>query len=122
MALVSVSQHGATYEWGFQASDAPTITGFVARGGEFKFEPEVISEATDGEGHVDSVTVSLPAKRTITTTLTGYVTESWDATTLAQGFNFENRYFIITGITEPRRKGDYWEVSIEARSRAGVTS
>lgn len=45
MALTQRNQHGATYEFGFQAADAPMIAGFVARRAEVKYEPEVMTEA-----------------------------------------------------------------------------
>jgi hypothetical protein len=122
MALVSSNQHGAQYEWGFQAADAPTLTGFVARAADLKYEPEVRSEATDGEGHVDSVTTSKPSKRKITATFTGYITDQFDPLTLAEGFTFEGRFFLIGPISEPRQKGQYVEVSIEATSNANVES
>jgi hypothetical protein len=122
MALVSSNQHGAQYEWGFEAADAPAITGFVARAADLRYEPEVRSEATDGEGHVDSVTTSKPAKRKITATFSGYITDAFDPTTLSEGFNFEGRFYLISQISEPRQKGQYVEVSIEATSNAGVES
>lgn len=122
MALTKTNQHGASYEFGFDASDAPAITGFVARSAELKFAPEVNAKATDGEGAADSVTISKPDKRMITGTFTGYITDAWDPTTLADGFTFDGRFYLIQNITEPRTKGQYVEVSIEAESLAGVES
>src|SRR5687767_11829039 len=76
MPLESATQIGATYVWGFQAADAPNIgPGFVPRRAEIKYEPEVKGMATDGEGHVDSVTVSKADKRKWTTTFSGYITD-----------------------------------------------
>lgn len=120
-ALVKSNQHGQPYRWGFGAADAPTFAGFVARGADLKYAPEVKSEATDGEGHADSVVVSKPVNRMITATFTGYVTADWDPTAGADSFNFGGRFYIIDDITEPRKKGDFWEVSIAATSKAGIT-
>jgi hypothetical protein len=120
MSLVSNNQHGATYEFGFQAADAPAIAGFVARTADLKYEPEVDAVATDGEGHADSVTTSKPSKRKITATFTGYITDQFDPVSLPEGFNFNARFYLIKNISEPRQKGQYVEVSIEALSLAGV--
>lgn len=122
MSLQSVNQYGASYKWGFQDSDAPTISGLKLRTAELVYEPEVNSEATDGEGHADAVTISKPNKHTINATFTGYAETSIDPNTLAQSFTFEGRFYIRGRYTEPRRKGDYWEISFEARSRANITS
>lgn len=120
MALQSSNQHGASYKWGFEATDAPVITGFVARSAEIRYEPEVMSTATDGEGHVDSVTLSKPDKRKWTGTFTGYITDQWDPAQLAEHFQWENRKWFVGPISEPIKKGEYVEVSLEAHSFANV--
>ena len=122
-SLVSSTQFGQVYEFGFQAADAPAISGFVARSAETKYGPEVFAEAKDGEGHTDSVTTSKPAKRQIDGTFTGYITDSFDPLLVPGWFMFLDRLFIIkpNGISNPRRKGEYVEVSIEATSFANVT-
>ena len=122
MPLVKSSQHGATYKWGFAAADAPSISNFSARGADLTYEPEVKSMATDGEGHVDSVTVSKPTNRKISAKFTGYVAESFDPLSLPEGFTFEGRYHLVGPVSTPRRKGDYWEVTIDTESFAGVSS
>jgi len=121
-SLVSTTQIGQIYEFGFHAADAPAITGFVARSAETKYGPEILAQSTDGEGHTDGVTVSLPSKRLIEGTFTGYITDQFDPLTLPGTFQFLGRLFIIKpgGISKPRRKGEYVEVSIEATSYANV--
>jgi hypothetical protein len=121
MALTQTNQHGATYEFGFQAADAPTIAGFVARRAEIKYEPEVMAEAKDGEGATDSVTISKPNKRKASATFTGYITDQWDPESLAEHFTWNGRKWFIGAISEPRNKGEYVEVSIECTSLANVT-
>ena len=123
-SLFSSTQNGAVYEFGFSVADAPVITGFVARSAETKYGPEVQVTATDGEGHVDSVTSSLPAKRMIDGSFTGYITDQFDPLAVAGNFTFLGRFFIIkpNGISKPRKKGEYVEVTIEAQSWANVNS
>ncbi len=121
MALTDTNQHGAAYEFGVEASDVPTISGFTARGFTPEYEPEVMATATNGEAHVEAVSISKPAKRMIGVTLVGYISSSFDEATLANTFTFRSRFFFIKKISEPRKKGEYVEVSIEATSFAGVT-
>ena len=123
-SLVSTSQFGSVYDFGFEAADAPVIVGFIARGAETKWGPEVFAEAKDGEGHTDSVTTSLPAKRQIDGSFTGYVNDQFDPSILPAYFTFLDRFFIIkpNGISVPRRKGEYNEITIEATSYANVTA
>ena len=116
-----VELHGNTYVFGFSAADAPAITGFSCRKAELKYAPEVKVEATNGEGHVESIALSKSAKRMITGTFTGYITDSFVPSTLANYFEFKDRYFIVDDISQPSNKGEFVEVSITATSKALVT-
>lgn len=121
MPLESSTQIGATYVWGFQSADAPNIgPGFVPRRAEIKYEPEVKDMATDGEGHVDSVTVSNADKRKWTTSFSGYITSEFDPESFPVSFTWLGRRHILGPITVPKDKGKYAEVTIEAESFAGV--
>ncbi len=122
MPLVSSNQHGAIYKFGVTSSDAPVIAGFTCREAELKYAPEVKEEAQDGEGHADSVTVSKPNKRMISGTFTGNVSDAWDPLSLNDSFTFNSRFYVIDDISEPRKKGKYWEVVISGTSKAGIQS
>jgi hypothetical protein len=122
MSLVQNNQFGEIYEFGFKAADAPEFSGFVARKAELRYEPKVWAESEDGEGHVDGITTSKPDKRTINGTFTGYITSVFDPSTMAAGFTFKTRYFIIRSVSEPRNKGEYVEVSIEAVSEPNISA
>ena len=113
---------GKTYVFGFQASDAPTITAFTARKASSDVAPEVYATATDGEGHIEAIAVSLPSKRMITLSLEGYITSSFSAVSVANTFTFLNRFFIIKKIGVPINKGEFVSVTIEAESHAAVVS
>lgn len=129
MALIKATQFGAQYKWGFKSTDAPNFgPTFVARAADLSIEPEVSSTATDGEGHVDSHTVSLAAQRKITGSFTGYVTDAFNADSFIEGFSWipagisaSSRYFVITKIGLPVKKGDYVEVTVEVESHKGIT-
>jgi len=123
MALTNTNQHGATYKFGFAASDAPGITGFTAKQADLKFVPEVTATAMGGEGEVLALAITKPDKERIEGTFTGYVDrDTWDATAVPNGFAFISRAFFITSKTEPRKSGEFWEVTIEAFSVAGIAS
>lgn len=122
MPNVETENHGAAYVFGFAAADAPNISNFTGRKAQSDVEPEVFATATDGEGHVEAVAVSLPAKRMINLSVTGYISSSFDAKTVANTFSFLTRFFIIKKISDPRNKGEYVEVTIDAVSYANVTS
>lgn len=113
---------GKNYVFGFQASDAPTITAFTARKASSDVAPEVYATATDGEGHIEAIAVSLPAKRMITLSLEGYITASFSALTTANTFTFLGRFFIVKKVGVPVNKGEFVSVTIEAESHAAVTS
>lgn len=121
MALVSSNQFGQSYKFGFASTDAPTITGFVARSAELSWEAETFSQATDGEGVTDAVVTTTPAKRKITATFTGYILSGFDASAISASFTFQGRFFIVQKIGDPRKKGEFNEVTLEAMSFANVT-
>jgi len=50
------------------------------------------------------------------------VTDAWDPLSLPDSLSFLSRFYIIDDISEPREKGKYWEVTITATSKAGVTN
>jgi len=122
MPLVNSNQYGAAYQFGFLASDAPTISNFVARAAELRYEAETFAQAMEGEGHTESVTTSKPTKRKITGTFSGYILAGFDPSAIGATFSFLSRFFIVRNISTPRRKGEYVEVSLEAESYANVTS
>jgi hypothetical protein len=117
--------HGNSYIFGFQSTDAPTITGFSARKAELTFEPEIFVQATDGEGLTEAVALTKATHRKITGTFTGYIQTGYSANSIANTFNFDvnsvSRYFIVKSISDPRNKGEYAEVSLTVESYALVT-
>jgi hypothetical protein len=122
MALVSSNQYGASYLFGFSSSDAPTITGFVARSAELRYEAESWAAATDGEGVTEAITTTKPEKRKITATFTGYIITGFDPSTIGDSFTFLSRKYIVRNVSQPKRKGEYNEASLEAESYANVTT
>lgn len=121
MALVNSNQYGQSYEFGFPDDAAPTISGFVARSAELRYEAEVFQNATEGEGHSDSIVTSKPDKRKITATFTGYIQAGFDPGGISDSFDFLGRFYIVRNVGVPRRKGEFAEVSLEAESYALVT-
>ncbi len=113
---------GKNYVFGFQASDAPTIANFTARKASSDVAPEVYATAVDGEGHVEAIAVSLPAKRMISLSLEGYITSSFSALSVASSFSFLGRFFILKKVGVPINKGEFVSVTIEAESHWQVTS
>lgn len=126
MALqyTDINQSGqGPYVFGFQASDAPSITGFTARTvATMDRNPEVFVTATNGEGHVEAVAISKSANKMIEAEFTGYITTAFDPATLTNTFTFLTRFFFIKKISDPRPKGNFVEVSISASSFPLVTS
>lgn len=125
MALVNSNQYGQNYLFGFLSSDAPSITGFVARSAELRYEAETFSQAQDGEGVTEAIVTTKPDKRKITGTFGGYILGTFDATGIGDHFTFgtpTSRFFIVRNISVPKRKGEFVEVSLEAESYALVTS
>lgn len=126
----SIEQHGVeALAFGFTTTDAPTITNFRARTAELKFEPPVFETATDGEGNVEAMAVSLATSRRVTGTFTGYVPKtlgSGGSNAIGNSFAFTvnsvSRWFIVKSISEPRTKGKYVEVSLEVESNPLVTA
>ena len=83
----------------------------------------MLKTAEGGEGQVLAVAVTKAAKRKIEGTLTGYVDkDTWDATQVPNNLSFASRFFIVGPISEPRKRGDFWEVGIELMSWINVTS
>ena len=110
------------YAFGFQTSDAPTIDGFSARNADLVYEAEVYSEAMDGEGFVTAI-ARTEAK--VSASFGGYLTtNSINDTTspLENYFTFLGDFFIIKGLTDPRKKGAFVEATVEAEHYAGVTA
>lgn len=124
MALTKSNQYGQSYEFGFPGSidEPPTITGFVARAAELRFEAEVFAEAKEGEGHSDSIVTSKPVNRKITATFTGYIITGFHPEDISDSFTFASRFFIVRNVGVPRRKGEFSEVTLEAESYALVTA
>ncbi|MEA3208363.1 MAG: hypothetical protein QOE70_1420 [Chthoniobacter sp.] len=124
MSLVSATQIGQIWKWGFGAADAPAIgNGFHPTDGEVRYGPEVYSTSQDGEGHVDSVTVSKADKRKWECTFKGRIDDSFDPTAFPVSFTWQSRRHIIKpgGIGRAMPKGEYHEVSIETESFGGVS-
>ena len=125
--------HGNQIVFGFTSANAPstlTAAGLLCRKAELKFEPEVFQEAKDGEGHTESIALSKIAYRALSGSFTGYITTSLGtgtggANALPNSFNFAingvSRHFIVKGISEPRNKGEFVEVSLDVMSVALVT-
>ena len=118
--------HGNSYVFGFESADAPTITNFSARSAELTYEPEVFVQAMDGEGLTEAVALTKAANRKISGTFTGYIAAGFSGNSIANTFNFTvnsvSRYFIVKSISDPRKKGEYAEVSLTVESYALVTS
>lgn len=122
MPLQSATQFGEKWVWGFQDSDAPNIVaGFEPVEANVDYEPEKYSTSENGEGHVDSVTVSKRDKRKGMATFTGKITADYDPAAVPESFPWNNRLWIVKKANKPLKKGDYSEVSIEAESFALVT-
>lgn len=116
------NQFGQSYLFGFTSTDAPTISGFVARSAELRFEAETFAQATDGQGITESVVTTLPGFRKITATFGGYLTTAFNPSTITAGFTFLGRFYIVRNVTQPKRKGEFNEASVEAESYALITS
>ena len=122
MPLVNSNQFGQSYLFGFSSSDAPTITGFVARSAELRYEAETFAQAQDGEGVTESVVTTKPDKRKITATFGGYIITGFDPASISASFTFLTRFFIVRNVSQPKRKGEFNEVTLEAESYALITS
>lgn len=123
--MADFEQHVGTANLVFGTVDADmagiSLTGFVPRNITFDSEPEVFATATNGEGQVEAVAISVAAKRMVNCSVTGYITSQF---TLAVGTTFtaRSRFFIVKKISEPRKKGEYIEVTMDAVSYARITS
>jgi len=126
MPLVNSNQYGQSYLFGFTSTDAPTITGFVARSAELRYEAETFAQAQDGEGVTESIVTTKPDKRKVTGTFGGYIITGFDPSGISAGFNFPpsgpgSRFYIVRNVSQPKRKGEFNEVSLEAESYALIT-
>jgi hypothetical protein len=122
MPLVNSNQFGQSYLFGFLSSDAPSISGFIARSAELRFEAETFAQAQDGEGLTESVVTTKPESRKITATFGGYIQTGFDPSTISASFTFLGRFYIVRNVSQPKRKGEFNEVSLEAESYALITS
>ena len=117
MPLNNVNQYGASYSFGFQSSDAPSISGFFARSAELRYEAEVFAQAQDGEGMTESIVTTKPNLRKIVGTFTGYLQDGFDPGGISATFGFAGgRTFIVKNVSQAKRKGEFNEVTIEAES------
>jgi hypothetical protein len=122
MALVNSNQVGASYQFGFLSTDAPTITGFVARAAELRYEAESFAQAQDGEGLTESIVTTKPDKRKITGTFTAYILWVFYPSEISACFNFLTRFYIVRNVGVPRKKGEFIDATLEAESYALVTA
>ncbi len=122
MALQDTQRFGAVYEFGIDDATAPSIPGFKVRKMENKFSAEVEEKVQNGEGAVESVVTTKPDRRMITTTLTGPIHDIDAYLNATSSFEFRGRFFIISGVSEPREKGKTVEGTVEAYSHYNVTS
>ena len=85
-----------------------------------KYGPEVYTPSANGEGHVDSVTMSKPDLRKWDLSVKGRIDDSFDPSTFPNTFTWRGRKFIIKpgGIGQAMPKGEYHEVTIETESFA----
>jgi len=112
---------GPAYVFGFQTADAPAVTGFSARNADLTIEPEVYSEAKDGEGFTTALARTGPK---ITASFGGYLTAA-SLAVLDETFLYPpttGDFYIIKGISDPRRKGEFVEATLEAESYENITS
>lgn len=117
--------HGQQFIFGFTATEQASIsiTGFAPRGvSTSDLEPEIFVTATNGEGHVEAIALSKPANKKITVTLTGYIDSSFNRNNVGNSFSLFSRFFLVTKVSDPRQKGEFVEVSIDAVSHPLVTS
>ena len=122
-----VDQNGTAMAYGFHASYAPSINGFLARSvASSDAEPEVFVTATNGEGFVEAVAIAKAANKMLKIQITGYVTNAFNKTTVNQTFTgnggpFGNRFFFVKKISDPIPKGNFVEVTIDCESYPLVT-
>ncbi len=123
--MADFEQHVGTADLVFGTVSADmagiSLTGFEPRNITFDAEPEVFATATNGEGQVEAVAMSLSTKRMINCSVTGYITSSF---TFAVGTTFtaRSRFFLVKKISEPRKKGEYVEVTMDAVSYVKITT
>jgi hypothetical protein len=109
------------FEFGIDDADAPTMAGYKFHTADLAYEGEVFAQAQDGEGHTVAVVASNPNKRNINGTFTGYIVGGADpagantATVEFMGFTF-----IVKSVKVGKKKGDFWEASVDATYFPGV--
>lgn len=118
---MAFTQHGnGDYVFGFDSAEASAIAAAVGLKPQtlsLSLEPEFQAEALDDKGEVASKAVG-PDK--INFTMSGYVT---DGTLLqaASSFEFEGRYYIITGRKIDHSNSDFRKGELTGESFAGIT-
>ena len=120
MALIGSNRYGQSYRFGFGASDAPSLGGVVCRAAEVRSEAEVFITATNEDAEVVAIAMSPAVKRKLTATFSGYCLEGFSQASVPNQISFLGRTFFVRGVGDPRRKGEFSEVTIEAESYANV--
>lgn len=124
MAYANSNAYGAAYLFGFKSTDAPSIAGFFARSAELRFELETFVQLKDAQGITRTVISAKPYATKITATFTGYITSSFNLSTLGGNFQFPPStgfYYTIRAVSQPKRKGEFNEVTFEAEGYPFVT-
>lgn len=119
------SIHGQQFVFGLRAADTAgfSVTGFFPRGiSSNDIEPEVFAKATNGEGSVEAIAITAQGKKKLTVAVMGYIDSSFSRLSVTNSFTLFGRFFLITKISDPRQKGDFIEVTIDAESHINVTS
>ena len=127
------SVHGASYVFGFPASDVALFTGLTNGSGftprtvsSSDKEPEVFVTATNGEGFVEAVAIATAANKMISVSVSGYVSAAFltalQNNTVGNSFTLFSRFFFVKKISDPRQKGNFIEVQIDGQSYPLVTS
>lgn len=115
-STLQTNQFGLKYKWGFFDSDAPVITGFAFRSAQLRFEPEVMINVREGMGNNKFTVTTKPQYRKIVATFVAYILDGYQLSNLPDAFIFSNRTYIITGISYPKQRGQFHEISIETES------
>lgn len=122
--MADTELHGASYAFGLTSTDVSgiSIAGFTPRSITYDAEPEVFAMATNGEGHVEAVAMTLKGRRKLSASLVGYISTGFSSANVDNTFSKGGRNFFIKKISEPRRKGDFVEVTIDAESYFNVAN
>ena len=115
-------QYGASYEFGVNSSDAPSVPGLNVTKISVKDAPEVFAKSQNGEGKTDSITVDQPDKFDFEVTVSGRIFDLAAYRGSGSGaFSWRDRYFVVNGREEPRDRGAYVEGQVGAISTVLVT-